>query len=147
MKERLYRSRGDKMIAGICGGMGEYFKIDPVIIRLVFVILAFIQGIGIIAYILLWIIVPMEGKEKPVKEVVKENIREIAEEAQNWGKEAKERVKTPPENKSSFWFGVGILVLGLLILLANYNVLVWGAIFRLWPILLVLLGIYLMIKK
>jgi len=147
MRERLYRSRKDKMIAGVCGGMGEYFGIDSVIVRLVFVILAFIQGIGIIAYILLWIIVPMEGKEKPIPDVVKENIEEIKEEARKLGEEARKGVEIHRENRGAFWFGLGLLVLGVLILLGNYNVLYWGAVVKFWPVLLIALGIYLMVKK
>ena len=59
MKKRLYRSRTDKMIAGVCGGLADYFDTDPVIIRLIFIFLL-LFGIGpiIIAYIIMWIVVP-----------------------------------------------------------------------------------------
>ncbi len=61
MKKRLYRSRTDKMIAGVCGGLAEYFDTDPVIIRLIFIFLL-LFGIGpiIIAYIIMWIVVPQK---------------------------------------------------------------------------------------
>ncbi len=147
MKKRLFRSRKDKMIAGVCGGLGQYFDVDPVIVRLVFVILAFVQGIGVLAYILLWIIVPMEGREKPVEEVVKENIEEIAEETKKIGDKVQEKVKIHSESKGSFWFGVGLLILGVLLLLSNYDILFWGSLVRLWPVALMILGIYLMVKK
>jgi phage shock protein C len=55
--KRLYRSKKERMIAGVCGGLGEYLNVDPTIIRLVWVLLAF-SGAGIIAYIIAWIIVP-----------------------------------------------------------------------------------------
>lgn len=58
--KRLYRSRKNKVIAGVCGGIGEYFGIDPVLIRLLWVLFAFMGGSGIIAYIIAWIIVPQE---------------------------------------------------------------------------------------
>ena len=60
MNKRLYRSRTDKQLAGVCGGLGKYFDIDPTIIRLAWVIAAFCAGGGIIAYILAMIIVPVE---------------------------------------------------------------------------------------
>ncbi|MFN8634592.1 MAG: PspC domain-containing protein [Chloroflexota bacterium] len=60
---RLYRSRSHKMLAGVCGGLGEYFDVDPVLIRLLFVVTAFISGAGILAYLILWIVVPFEGEE------------------------------------------------------------------------------------
>ncbi|HEX2963106.1 MAG: PspC domain-containing protein [Ignavibacteria bacterium] len=58
MRERLYRSQKDKMIAGVCGGLAEYFDVDPVIIRIAFVAATILSGMGLIVYILLWIIVP-----------------------------------------------------------------------------------------
>lgn len=57
--KKLYLSKKDKMIAGICGGLGEYFNIDPVIFRLAFVIFTIASfGFGILAYLLAWIIIP-----------------------------------------------------------------------------------------
>jgi len=61
MYKKLYRSVTDKMIGGVCGGLAEYFDIDPVIVRLIFVLAVIFGGSGILAYIILWIIIP----EKP----------------------------------------------------------------------------------
>jgi phage shock protein C len=62
--KKLYRSRKDKMIAGVCGGLGEYFNVDPTIIRVLFVILLLPGGFpGFFPYLILWIVVP----EKPGK--------------------------------------------------------------------------------
>jgi phage shock protein C len=58
--KRLYRSRDDRMIAGVCGGIANYFGVDPTIIRLVFVVFALGIGSGVLAYIILAIIVPEE---------------------------------------------------------------------------------------
>ncbi len=59
--ERLYRSEKEKIIGGVCGGLADYFTVDPVIIRLIFVLLFFFHGIGLIAYIIMLIIVPKEN--------------------------------------------------------------------------------------
>ena len=58
--KKLYRSRSECWIAGICGGMAEYFKIDPVWIRLLFLVLLLGFGITLIIYLIMWIIVPLE---------------------------------------------------------------------------------------
>ncbi|MDA3843006.1 MAG: PspC domain-containing protein [Candidatus Kapabacteria bacterium] len=58
MQKRLYRSQLDKKIGGVCGGLGEYFNVDPVIVRALFAIAFFAYGTGFLAYIVLWIIVP-----------------------------------------------------------------------------------------
>lgn len=55
---RLFRNPNDKMIGGVCSGIANYFDIDPVIVRLVFAIMFLTAGIGLLAYILAWIIVP-----------------------------------------------------------------------------------------
>lgn len=63
--KRLYRSRRDRKIAGICGGLGEYLELDPTLIRLILVFLAFITGIfpAVLAYLISWIIIPLKPKE------------------------------------------------------------------------------------
>lgn len=62
MNKQLYRSRRNRMIGGIAGGIAEYFDIDPVIVRAVFIILFFAWGTSLLAYIVMWIIVPDERK-------------------------------------------------------------------------------------
>lgn len=64
--KRLYRSRKDRMIGGVCGGMGEYFGIDPTLIRLLFVAFALTGGSGLLAYIIFLLVVPEEGQPEPV---------------------------------------------------------------------------------
>jgi phage shock protein C len=56
--KRLYRSDKDKIIAGVCGGIGEYLEVDPVFIRLIWVIIALCGGAGILAYLIAWLIIP-----------------------------------------------------------------------------------------
>ena len=67
---RLYRSRSDKVVAGVCGGLADYFEIDPVWFRIGFVVLALGGGSGILIYLLMWLIVETEpdGYEHPGSE-------------------------------------------------------------------------------
>ena len=58
MKKKLYRSRENRMIAGVCGGLGEYFEVDPTLIRLAVVFLSLWWGGGILLYLLAWFIIP-----------------------------------------------------------------------------------------
>lgn len=60
MEKRLYRSCHDRMLAGVCGGIAEYFHIDPTLVRLGWVLFTALGGSGILAYIILAIIVPSE---------------------------------------------------------------------------------------
>jgi phage shock protein C len=58
-RERVYRSPTDRVVAGVCGGLGEYFRVDPLLLRIAFVGLAFVSGSGILLYLLAWIIMPV----------------------------------------------------------------------------------------
>ena len=57
---RLYRSWDDRILAGVCGGLGEHFGIDPVIVRIIMVILVFTGGSGIFLYLLFWLFIPRQ---------------------------------------------------------------------------------------
>jgi len=57
---KLYRSKTDRKVAGVCGGLAQYFNIDPTLIRVLFVVLAILGGSGLVLYLALWIIVPKE---------------------------------------------------------------------------------------
>jgi len=58
--KRLYRSKKDRILGGVCGGAGAYLKIDPVFVRVIWAICFFAGGVGLLAYILAWIIIPEE---------------------------------------------------------------------------------------
>ncbi len=66
--KRLYRSRTERILGGVCGGIGEYSDVDPTIIRLIWVVLTLLSlGVGLVAYIIAWIIIP-EGQNEPAPE-------------------------------------------------------------------------------
>ena len=72
--KRLYRSRQERMLGGVCGGLAEYLNVDPTLIRLIFVVLALMAGPGILAYFIMWIIVPLEPKETAVPALTDEQM-------------------------------------------------------------------------
>ena len=59
----LRRSRSHRIIGGVCGGLAEYFGVDPLLVRAIFVVIAIMAGSGLLLYILLWLLVPMESAE------------------------------------------------------------------------------------
>ena len=64
---RLYRSRRQRMIAGVCGGFAEYFGVDPTVVRLIWVLLSlpFVGFIGVLAYLICWAVIPPAEAETP----------------------------------------------------------------------------------
>jgi len=57
---KLYRSRTNRQVAGVCGGLAQYFNIDATLIRVLFVLLTVLGGAGLVLYVAMWIIVPKE---------------------------------------------------------------------------------------
>jgi len=56
--KRLYRSKKNRVFAGVCGGIGEYTNTDPVVIRLIWVIFSLLYGTGLLAYLIAWLVIP-----------------------------------------------------------------------------------------
>jgi phage shock protein C len=83
MEKRLYRSRKKKVVAGLCGGLGDYLDIDPVIIRIIFVLITIFHGIGLLIYIIMWIIVEEEPYDKSFAEAKQESYSETKTEAKS----------------------------------------------------------------
>ena len=63
--KKLYRSSKDRLFGGVCGGIGEYFNIDPTIIRLIFVLFVLISfGVALLAYLIAWIVIPRNPRHR-----------------------------------------------------------------------------------
>ncbi len=73
--KRLYRSRTDRMIWGVCGGLAQYFNIDPVIVRVAAVALIVTTGVGLLAYIILAIVVPERPIDEPEPVLTSSSVR------------------------------------------------------------------------
>jgi phage shock protein C len=77
-RKRLYRSRDERWLAGVCGGIGDYLDMDPTVIRVIFVLAFFIFGGGLWVYLILWLIIPLnpedflEVQSAPAQELVEE---------------------------------------------------------------------------
>lgn len=95
MKHLLYRSEKNKIIGGVCGGLGEYFNIDPSIVRIVFALAFFTEGFGLLLYIILWIILPSYSSiDKDSTEVINENKEEIKAKVVKTAKDLKTEIKS-----------------------------------------------------
>ena len=82
--KRLVRSRNDRMIAGVAGGLAAMLNIDPLLVRIVLVALAFLNGFGIMLYLALWLLVPNEDSATvDAREQVRENVGEMQSAAQS----------------------------------------------------------------
>lgn len=119
MNKKLYRSRKDKMIAGIAGGLGEYFDIDTTLIRILLVVSLFFGGFGLLAYIILWIVVP----EEPYAYNNEAGTNPPKPEEDDPLRDANERYKRAFEdqrNRRRNFAGVILIIIGIIFLADNY---------------------------
>ena len=65
MANRLQRSRDDKIIGGVCGGLADYFQVDPTLVRAIFVVVTLFGGMGGILYLVLWAVTPLAPPPPP----------------------------------------------------------------------------------
>jgi phage shock protein C len=89
MKKKLYRSKKDHMIAGVCGGIAEYFDIDSTLVRLLTVLFVLLGGAGVAVYVIAWIVIPKNteqvsddklDKREESKKKIKKGAEEVVEE-------------------------------------------------------------------
>jgi len=141
--KKLYRSKTDKIIAGVCGGMGKYFNTDPLVFRLIFIALTFAGGSGILLYIIFAIIVPEEPDNQHKTEKINDE-EQIKENAKSAAKDFKNAARKYGSNREIL--GIIIIIIGLLLLLNVFLPIVfrWDII---WPVLIILLGIYLISRR
>jgi phage shock protein C len=82
--KRLVRSRNDRMIAGVAGGLAATLNIDPLLVRIVLLVLAFLNGFGFILYVALWLLVPNEDSTAvDARQQVRENVGEMQSAAES----------------------------------------------------------------
>jgi phage shock protein PspC (stress-responsive transcriptional regulator) len=153
MAKKLYRSTTDKMIGGVAGGLAEYFDIDSTLIRVLFIVIVFLGGGGIIAYIILWIVVPQKPYEIPkdfqskssTNESDKNEFQHSAADSEsfNISNSSIASVETKTNNKQH-WIAIILIIIGGLLLLNN--------IFprfhfdHYWPLILIGIGVGLLLK-
>jgi phage shock protein C len=141
MYKKLYRSVTDKMLAGVCGGLAEYFAVDPVIVRLVFVLaVIFGAGSGILAYIILWVIVPQRpffitpfNQEQPKSESTESKDEKKSENVQF------DMNAFNNKSNTSIYAGAFLIFLGGIFLLDNFVPRFHFGDF--WPLILIGIGL------
>lgn len=153
MKARLTRSRKESIIFGVCGGLAEYFGVDAVIIRLAFVIFTILEWPGILLYIILAIIVPEAEKEDMTeKKTIDETVENLEEQLKISGEKLEEKVEefgkelVTEQPKRAMWLGAILILLGLFFFLNRLGFLWWLRGDILLPLVLILLGAWLLIS-
>lgn len=143
--KKIYRSQKNRIIFGVSGGLAEYFEIDPLLIRLLFILLVMAGGSGFFLYLILAVLMP---KEENKLDLNKDN---LAEEAKRRTKELAEEIKRDESwiKNSRNVFGLILIILGLNLLFSQlfhvnfFNSIAWGVA---WALIIIFIG-FRIIKK
>ena len=153
MGKKLYRSTSDKMLGGVAGGLADYFGIDSTLVRVLFIVIVFLGGGGIIAYIILWIVVPQKPYELPKYPFTQSppdsesstGFNAEQTKSDSFSVHNGEVTSTIPQTGSKqLWVAIVLITIGGLLLLDN--------IFpnfdfdHYWPVILIGIGVGLLLK-
>lgn len=120
--KQLSRSKNDRMIGGVCGGIAEYFDWDSAIVRLIFIFIILMAGSGIFAYLVLWVLLPEGNEIKALPKPV-----------------------SAAKNRQPI-LGIILLGLGVSILLQNFGLTQFIHLETVWPFALIGLGFFVLVK-
>lgn len=139
MEKKLYRSSKNSVFGGVCGGIAEYFKVDPIMVRLLWVLAILIDGIGLVAYIICWIVIP----KAPY--TVVHSKTEFDEDYVYVDEHGEEEKEEDVSDNSKLILGGGLIIIGLFILFQRYFY--WFDFKFFWPFGLIGLGLYIIYKS
>lgn len=140
---RLLRSNKDKVLGGVSTGLGNYFTLDPTVVRIIFLFLTLFSGLGIILYILLWAVIPSEtDSKKNSYEGIRGSIQDIKKSAHTFAG----KIYKKNEHGNYSLVALIIVVLGVVFLFENSELFAFDY-GKLWPILLIILGLLLLRRR
>lgn len=147
----LYRSESDRILGGVCGGLAVYLGLDSTLVRLFFALLFFGSGIGFLAYLILWIIMPTESSEyarKNFEENLKDSSENFGERVRIMGEDFGEAMRKP-QPKAGMTVGTALIIVGMILFFQNLNIpgLRWLSFDVFWPLLLIIGGIVLLQRR
>lgn len=136
--KRLLRSESDRMLGGVCSGIANYFSVDPALVRLAFVAFTIFGGGGVLAYLILWVILPTESNnDRSSKDNVHANVDEIKATAKSF----QEKFHKSDFRSSPRLGGYILLAIGALFLLHNLGLFRFWELSQLWPLIIIAVGI------
>jgi len=139
MNKKLFRKPIGAMLGGVCAGLGEYLGINPLFIRVFFVLWAVTGGSAFLVYLVLWVVIPVEGDTSPMTldARIKQVGRDISEVARR------------PNSQLVIFAGIGLIGMGAFYLLQQAGF-PWSNWFKwdlIWPVILVLAGIVILVRS
>jgi len=140
MEKRLYRSKVDQKISGVCGGIAEYFEIDSTLVRLFWLVSVFALGTGVLLYIIAAILIPERGNSESKINLNKDSDGVYRHENKTYDKNF-------DEDKNTKFIGYSLIAVGTILFIKRFPLFHWINFRLLFPILLVGAGLVVLGKS
>lgn len=156
MTRRLERSTKNKVVAGICGGLGEYLQVDPNLVRAVFIIAGIMTaGLFVLGYIALLFVMPLPEQRAPIEDIwpsaaVHSGLRTgTADAPREGGEPTSPLIPADPidDARRQQWIGYVLIVLGAIFLLSSAGVFRFVRWDVIWPLAIIGLGIFFVLRR
>lgn len=113
--QKLYRSKNNQIIAGVAGGIGERYRVDPNIIRIIFILLGMLFGFGVVIYLFLWLLIPSQPQiQQPETQIIQSNVKTMSAKIKSWSK-----ILAGDENSLKIILSIVVIIVGLVILVVS----------------------------
>ena len=150
MARRLVRKTGNAVLGGVAAGFGEYLDVDPVLIRLMFILLCLAGGSGLLIYLVCWLIMPRDDEpagraadsEPPAADRFVDEMKQAGE---RFAGEIRRQSEAP--GRGRFLAGAALIGIGLLFLVDRFSSVWWLDFWRLWPLLLIGAGLAILLRS
>lgn len=138
MNKKIFRKPQGALLGGICAGLGDYLRIDPLFIRIFFVLWAVTGGSAVLVYLILWVVIPIEGDLTPMK--LDDRIHLVGQEIS--------AIFQHPNSQLVTFAGIGLIGMGAYYLLQQFNFswLTWLRWNLVWPFFLVIAGVVVLVR-
>lgn len=153
MPRRLTRDTRRSVLGGVAAGFANYFDMDPVLARLGFVLLAFLNGVGVLFYLICWVVMPRQDAETaPAPPNVSAQAEQVVDEVRAAGERVVDEIKTSSANPGGGQIAAGIvlIVLGCLFLMDRFDWFRWSHwmhMANLWPVVVIIIGFLLILRS
>ncbi len=147
MAPQAFHRGNDRILGGVCSGLAAGFHLDPLWVRLAFVLLAFFQGIGLFLYLVLWLVMPEQPERSaPVRsgfESMGDDLKRIAGELKGQFAAADAQPQPVGRATQGLVLGIVLVAVGALLLGVNTRIVTWSEV---WPVAVIALGAVLLIR-
>ncbi len=144
MSKRIFRSDANRVLGGVCAGLGEYLGVDPIFIRIFFVIWTILGEFSVLVYLILWVVIPAISESESGESFKAE---ELGMRIQRTAMEFGSIIRNPSPQLVTY-VGVGLIAWGIYTLLGRLNLpwMNWAYEAYLWPVLLIIAGAVVLIR-